>query len=96
MPKLDWVTRSLMGVIAIFLGIIALNGSSPIASTAAAQRASGAVDPKFAHVQISGDQGGFYLFDHSSGRIWFYSALDFRGNPEDVGQLEEPGRRLAR
>lgn len=96
MRKSDWITRSLMGAIALFLGFIAFGGAGSAESTAAAQKAPGVVDPKFAHLQISGDQSGFYLFDHSSGRIWYYSAQDFRANPEDVGQLEEPGRRLAR
>ena len=35
-------------------------------------------------------------FDSATGRIWFYSATNFRGPPEDVGILEEPGRRLGR
>ena len=93
--KPDRVTQLLLGAIALFLCLIALNGTNFWGHSALAQRAP-APDAKFDHYQLSGDQNGFYLFDKASGRIWYYAAANFRGNPDDVGQLEEPGRRLAR
>ena len=93
--KADYTTKLLLGLIALFLGIIAMNGTG-FTSAAAAQRAPVTVDHKFAHVQVTGDQNGFYVFDSATGRIWYYAAQNFRGNPEEVGQLEEPGRRLGR
>jgi hypothetical protein len=94
--KTDWLTKSLLFAIALFVGMIAVNGTGGFTSAAVGQRAPVAVDPKFGHVQLSGDQNGFYLFDTTTGRIWFYSAASFRNNPEEVGQLEEPGKRLSR
>jgi hypothetical protein len=94
--KTDWMTRLLLGVIAVFLGVIALNGAGFTASATAAPKTPVTVDQKFGNIQISGDQNGFYAFDSATGRIWFYSATNFRGPPEDVGILEEPGRRLGR
>ena len=93
--KTDWITKTLLGVIALFLGVIALNGIS-LSSAAFAQKSPVAVDQKFGHLQVTGDQNGFYVFDSATGRIWYYSAANFRANPEEVGQLEEPGRRLGR
>jgi hypothetical protein len=93
--KPDWITRTLLGAIALFLGMIALNGTS-LSSAAFAQKSPVAVDQKFGHLQVTGDQNGFYVFDSATGRIWYYSAANFRANPEEVGQLEEPGRRLGR
>ena len=92
--KLDWLSKSLLAVIALSLCVIALNGigGSPVI----AQRSPVAIDTRFPTVQISGDQNGFYLFDSATGRIWYYAAQNFRGNPEEVGRLEEPGRRLGR
>ena len=94
--KPDWVTKLLLGAIALCLSVIALNGAGFTGSAAIAQKSPVAVDQKFAHVQVTGDQNGFYLFDSATGRIWYYSAVNFRANPEEVGQLEEPGRRLGR
>ena len=94
--KPDWLTKLLLAAIALFLGVIALNGAGFTGSAAAAPRTPVAVDQKFGSIQISGDQNGFYVFDSATGRIWFYSATNFRGPPEDVGVLEEPGRRLGR
>jgi hypothetical protein len=94
--KTDRLTKALLAAIALLLGVIALNGAGGVGSAAVAQRAPVALDPKFRNLQITGDQNGFYLFDSASGRIWYYGAVNFRANPEDVGQLEEPGRRLAR
>jgi hypothetical protein len=93
--KNDWTTKALLGAIALFLGMIAVNGTS-LNTAAVAQRAPVAVDQKFGHVQITGDQNGFYVFDSATGRIWYYSAANFRANPDEVGRLEEPGRRLGR
>ena len=90
----DWTTKILLALIAAFLGLIALNGVT--GAPAVAQRDPVTVDQKFAHVQVSGDQNGFYVFDSATGRIWYYAAANFRGNPEEVGQLEEPGKRLGR
>ena len=94
--KTDWLTRSLLGAIALFLGVIALNGAGLTGTSAVAQRPPVTVDQKFSHVQLTGDQNGFYVFDSATGRIWYYAAANFRGNPEEVGQLEEPGKRLGR
>ena len=94
--KIDWITKFLLGTIALFLGLIALNGAGMTGTSAVAQRAPVTVDQKFAHIEVTGDQNGFYVFDSATGRIWYYSAQNFRGSPEEVGQLEEPGRRLAR
>jgi hypothetical protein len=94
--KPDWITKSLLLAIALFLGIIALDGSRGTGSAAVAQRTPVAVDQKFGHIQFSGDQDGFYLFDKASGRIWFYSSTDFRARPNEIGKLEQPGERLAR
>jgi hypothetical protein len=94
--KPDWLTKLLLGTIALSLAVIALNGAGFTGSAAAAPRTAVAVDQKFGTIQISGDQNGFYVFDSATGRIWFYSASDFRGQPENVGQIEEPGRRLGR
>ena len=92
----DWITKLLLVVIALLLVVITLNGSGFTGSPAVAQRSPVTMDQKFAHVQVSGDQNGFYVFDSATGRIWYYAAANFRGNPEEVGQLEEPGKRLGR
>lgn len=94
--KTDHVTKTLLGLIVLLLALIALNGYGPVGSSAVAQRAPVVVDQKFSHVQLTGDQNGFYVFDSATGRIWYYAATNFRGNPEEVGQLEEPGKRLGR
>jgi hypothetical protein len=86
----------LLLVIALMLAVIAVNGSGFTGSAAAAQKSPVAVDQKFGHVQVTGDQNGFYVFDSATGRIWYYAAANFRANPEEVGQLEEPGKRLGR
>ena len=92
--KPDRTTKLIFAAIAVFLGIIAYNGTGGAASPALAQQAG--ADPKFNHIQLSGDADGFYLFDKVGGRIWFYPASDFRGRPNEIGKLEEPGGRLAR
>ena len=94
--KPDRVTKFLLSVIALCVSVIALNGAGVTVSPAVAQRSPVVTDHKFPTVQISGDQNGFYLFDSATGRIWYYAAADFRAHPTEVGQLEEPGRRLGR
>ena len=92
--KPDWVTKLLLSVVAMSLCLIAFNGLSGTA--AVAQRSPVVLDTRFPNIQITGDQNGFYLFDRGTGRIWYYASQNFRGNPEEVGTLEEPGRRLGR
>ena len=94
--KTDWFTKLLLTAIALFLGIIALNGTGGVGAPARAAQAVAGGGPRFNDVQLSGDQDGFYLFDKASGRIWFYSSTDFRARPNEIGKLEQPGERLAR
>ena len=94
--KTDSTTKVLLAVIAVLLGIIAVNAAGLTGSAALGQKSPVVIDQKFAHVQLTGDQNGFYVFDSATGRIWYYSAANFRANPEEVGQLEEPGKRLGR
>ena len=94
--KTDWLTRVLLGAIALFLGVIAVHGTGGFGSAAVAQQAPVTAQPKFAHLRLSGDSNGFYLFDNSTGRIWYYRAGDFRGRPDEIGQIDAPGARLSR
>ena len=109
--KTDWLTKSLLSAIALFLGVIAVNGTGGVGAAAVAQQGQPAQQAQaaqpasqtpptaqrtFDHLRLSGDANGFYLFDGQSGRIWYYRAADFRARPDEIGQIEEPGGRLSR
>ena len=94
--KPDWPTRVLLFAIALFLGIIAINGTGGLGTPALAQKTPVTIDQKFGHLRFTGDSNGFYMFDSNTGRIWYYRAGDFRARPDEIGQIEEPGARLSR
>ena len=94
--KTDWPTRVLLSAIALFLGVIAVNGTGGLGSTALAQKTPVVIDQKFGHLRFTGDSNGFYMIDSNTGRIWYYRAGDFRARPDEIGQIEEPGARLSR
>ena len=71
--KPDWLTRVLLFAIALFLGIIAVNGTGGLGSTALAQRTPVTVDQKFGHLRFTGDSKGiFYLSDREKGFLQLF------------------------
>lgn len=72
--KVDWFTKSLLVVIALLLGVIALRPSTPTALAAPAAPARGRASEDLTRFQFSGANGGFWAFDTSNGEVWAFEA----------------------
>jgi hypothetical protein len=87
--------RSLTVLAALMLGGTALVYSFLRSNeNAAYAQPAGAAD--FSHVEFSGVDGGFYLFDRSTGNVFVYPFKGEVGTPKFVGRMTEPGKPLAR
>lgn len=87
--KTDRYTKVVLTLIAVLLGVLALE-RSPATNQAYGQQPS---HGNFDHITFSGSMGGFWLMDMNTGDIYVY---DTANKTVDHFSLSKPGAKLQR